>query len=280
MNINHICISESVVWQEGCDFKSALWHLSDIFEYISAFERKESIFYNEDIFDQYILENCTVAQCFYCEEDDELGEEKRLLAELIGRMSGYEEIAEPSSNIGIEFYPLPEEKKPCFRSICGLKDYLKQRRLILAELVSPLEFSTFMPTCFANSVFSDNILIGLKKIPDFDEMLVRKSIVEDLSVLNDYALEIYNEYYPDFKAMYQALDAKVLSAGPDPKHKKKLEFAFTYTDGDDTQTKMICCSPHTKLLRKNSNLRIYFYWKDDDVAPNKVLIGHIGGHPY
>lgn len=137
-----------------------------------------------------------------------------------------------------------------------------------------------MVKIFSNSIFSDNISTGLKKIANFDEALVRKSIVQDLGVLNDHALEIYDEYYPDFRAMYQALDAKVLSSGPDPKHKKDLIFEFTYTDGENIQTKKICCSPHTKLLRKDSNLRIYFLWKDDDISPNKVLIGYIGGHPY
>lgn len=280
MNINHLCISESVVWQEGCDFRSALCHLSDILEYISALECKETISYGQDFFDLDILENCTVTQCFYCDEDDELWEEKRLLAELINQMTDYEDTAEPCEKIGIEFYPLLDGKKPSFRSACGLRNYLEQRRSILAEIESPLEFYSFMLTCFSNSIFSDNISTGLKKIANFDEALVRKSIVQDLGVLNDHALEIYDECYPDFRAMYQALDAKVLSSGPDPKHKKDLIFEFTYTDGENIQTKKICCSPHTKLLRKDSNLRIYFLWKDDDISPNKVLIGYIGGHPY
>lgn len=41
------------------------------------------------------------------------------------------------------------------------------------------------------------------------------------------------------------------------------------------------CSPHLKLIRKDSNLRIYFYWKDDRIGNGKkVLIGRIGRHPY
>lgn len=36
-----------------------------------------------------------------------------------------------------------------------------------------------------------------------------------------------------------------------------------------------------KLIRPDSDLRIYFFWFDDEIEKEeKVLIGHIGGHPY
>ena len=45
--------------------------------------------------------------------------------------------------------------------------------------------------------------------------------------------------------------------------------------------KMVVCSPHLKLIRGGSNLRIYFEWCDKDVGNGeKVLIGRIGRHPY
>ena len=273
-------ISESAVWQKGSNFRESLIQLEKILEYLSSLKCRESISYQEDIFYQMILEHCTVLQCFDIEENDAFADEKRMLIGLLGRMTDYKDMIEPDHNVGIEFYPLPENKKPPFRSACGLTDYLSQRRTILAEIASPIEFYTFMSTCFSDSVFSDDVLTGLKKVSNFDEIAVRDAIVGDLSVLNDYALDIYYEYYPDFKEMFHALEAKVLGCGPDPKHKKKLFFKFTYEGHEGIQTKLVCCSPHTKLLRKDSNLRIYFSWKDDDVAPEKVLIGHIGRHPY
>lgn len=32
---------------------------------------------------------------------------------------------------------------------------------------------------------------------------------------------------------------------------------------------------------RDSNLRIYFFWFDEEIGKGeKVLVGHIGGHPY
>lgn len=43
----------------------------------------------------------------------------------------------------------------------------------------------------------------------------------------------------------------------------------------------VVCHPHFKLIRDDSDLRIYFQWKDSRVGNNeKVLIGRIGRHPW
>lgn len=269
-----------MVWSEAESFRTAVLQLRDILGYVLDYGHDESISYEEDFFEQPILEDCTVIQCFEVKECDEFSDEKRMLVELIGRMKSHEEIPEPCRSIGIEFYPLSEENKPPFRSACGLTEYLRQRRSILTEIESPPEFYAFMTTCFSDSIFSDNVLAGLKGITNFTDVRVREAIVGDLGVLNDYALKIYQDRYPNFQAMYQDLGTRVVGCGPDPGHKGKLKFLFTYEVDEDVHTKVVCCSPHTKLLCKNSNLRIYFTWKDDDVAPDKVLIGHIGRHPY
>lgn len=45
--------------------------------------------------------------------------------------------------------------------------------------------------------------------------------------------------------------------------------------------KSVLCEPHLKLNRPDSDLRIYFQWKDEDVGKGeKVLVGRIGRHPY
>lgn len=63
----------------------------------------------------------------------------------------------------------------------------------------------------------------------------------------------------------------------DPKHRDSLWFSFTY---EDLHTD-IRCEPHMKLIREDSDLRIYFYWKDNKIAEGKkVLIGRIGRHPW
>ena len=39
--------------------------------------------------------------------------------------------------------------------------------------------------------------------------------------------------------------------------------------------------PHFKLIRDDSDLRVYFWWQDDEVGDGKkVLIGRVGRHPW
>ncbi len=69
------------------------------------------------------------------------------------------------------------------------------------------------------------------------------------------------------------------------KHREHLWFPFTYIELLDGETvkreKAVLCEPHLKLIRRDSDLRIYFWWCDDKVGKGeKVLVGHIGRHPY
>lgn len=69
----------------------------------------------------------------------------------------------------------------------------------------------------------------------------------------------------------------------DPKHRSELIFRFQYEEDVQGQIvkheKMVECQPHLKLIRKDSDLRIYFYWKDSQVGNGeKVLIGRVGRH--
>ena len=72
----------------------------------------------------------------------------------------------------------------------------------------------------------------------------------------------------------------------DPGHKEFLKFPFSYSEKESdgreyVKVKKITCSPHMKLIRRDSNLRIYFFWFDEEIGKGeKVLVGHIGGHPY
>lgn len=64
-----------------------------------------------------------------------------------------------------------------------------------------------------------------------------------------------------------------------------MRFEFTYEkeiDGESFQRrKTIECQPHFKLIRDDSDLRVYFWWQDEDVGDGKkVLIGRVGRHPW
>ena len=81
------------------------------------------------------------------------------------------------------------------------------------------------------------------------------------------------------------LSSMLLECSGDPKHRESLFFPFTYYENlngiNTAQEKKILCEPHLKLIRRDSDLRIYFQWCDDQVGKGeKVLVGRIGRHPY
>ena len=165
-----------------------------------------------------------------------------------------------------------------------VNEYQEKRRELLAEITDVEEFADFMGTCFLNTVFSDNVLSAMRRIPKFRECT--KEIVSNLALLNDHAIEIYKRHNCDAGNAMKELSARAIKCTGDSAHKSYLKFPFSYTEKENSgeqrcQIKEVECSPHMKLIRPDSNLRIYFFWFDDDVGDGqKVLIGHIGGHPY
>ncbi len=168
--------------------------------------------------------------------------------------------------------------------VSTVDEYKDKRRKFLAELTDVGQFTEFMGSCFQNTAFSEDILTAMKRIPKFRDCT--KQIVFNLSLLNDHAIEIYEKYNCDGAMAMKELSVRAAECTGDPAHKAYLKFPFSYTeekDGGQRQymIKQVECSPHMKLIRPDSNLRIYFFWFDHDIGDGKkVLIGHIGGHPY
>lgn len=161
--------------------------------------------------------------------------------------------------------------------------YIEKRRNILAGISDVEEYYEFMPSCFMKCKFAENILEEMKYIKDFPKHT--EEITENLAVLNDNALDLYEKYHDNLSEAVKILSAKILECSNDPNHRNQLVFKFAYEQSQDAEKELayveIECSPHLKLIRKDSNLRIYFYWKDDRIGNGKkVLIGRIGRHPY
>ena len=156
--------------------------------------------------------------------------------------------------------------------------YKEKRREFLAKMHKVQDFRDFMKSCFINSEFSDDIGLALDKIPDFASH--SKEIVNNLALLNDQAIEIYKRNNGNEKAAMKELASRALDCSGDPKHKNKLKFPFSYEIEENGEkvayTAEITCSPHMKLIRRDSDLRIYFYWYDERIEKGKkVLIGRI-----
>lgn len=165
-----------------------------------------------------------------------------------------------------------------------IQEYAHQRQSFLRMMQDHKSYGKFMRTCFPNSVFADDCEQELAYIEDFEEHI--EEITDCLALLDEKAIKLYHKYQTNLsQAQYELQTMLQKTCAPDPKHKKYLRFEFSYeqeVDGEmQCQSKMIECQPHFKLIRDDSNLRVYFWWKDDVVGDGKkVLIGRVGRHPW
>ena len=283
MKIKNSFVQESFVWNghSDDDFRDAAIRLSDVADYLR--ELNEHICSQDDLYFIEILQGVSISDLFLSNETDPLNDEKQLVIEILKTVYHEEENEKFDDEIGLQFYTVENPVEGPARQSAGFAQYLFQRRGILAGCITCQEFSSFMKTCFPDIIFAEDIEKGIRGIPDFRYPCVREAIVHDLGILNDEGLSIYEKHYPQFEEMFKELSTKVLDCSPDkPENRKYLTFSFSYSlDSGETQIKAVFCSPHTKLIRRDSDLRIYFDWQDADVgARQKVLVGHIGGHPY
>jgi hypothetical protein len=250
------------------DLSECVLSLDGIYAYASDIGERLH-FDDGKLYEQEIKESVTLAAWLWYEPRDGSDKEyKDMLEQVLTKPIGKEQI-EFDASIDICLYP--------HEGCCSTaKQYVNRRRDILARIQNKNEFRGFMQSCFMNSVFSSQIATGLNTISDFSRHT--EEIVANLAVLNDEAVSIYKENKTYLAVAYDILSSKLLECAPDtPENARHLQYEFI----DEGNSEIVECSPHLKLVRRDSNLRIYFYWCHDNVGGGKkVLIGRIGTHPY
>lgn len=161
--------------------------------------------------------------------------------------------------------------------------YCEERQQILQSIKDAKQYTEFMRSCFPNSVFAEGCDEEFLHIKDFG--VHKEEITNCLKVLDQRAIALYEQYQDNLKEAMDCLTRELCTCAPDPKHEKDLLFTFCYEEEENgekiARTKEVVCSPHLKLIRDDSDLRIYFYWKDAEIeAGKKVLIGRVGRHPW
>lgn len=240
-------------------------------------QNKEKIIFDDNkIWDVNIGEDETFVNWLYGNYNAEEYDLVQLILELIGKDWKGEvdkNVTAKENSIAISF-----GKKD--KAVSNREEYLTKRRDYLNKTKNPEQYCEFMESCFPNSSFAKNIKSGLEGIQNFSNH--KEEITRNLTVLDKETLNLYEKYRENLKEAINILSTKLLSCSLDPKHRKELLFEFEYENEKNVvKQKYICCEPHLKLIRPDSDLRIYFYWKDEQIGDGKkVLIGRIGGHPY
>ena len=283
MQVDNIFVEETLKYTEEKpnlqDRENEIEDIFEIWEYCSQIQ--ERVKYSDNIWDQEVEPGVLFVEWLYSNQGQGNEDIRRALQELLDKES--EQIIQEQlyTEQGIERIQIGMGKYP--KAVWNKKGYIECRRKILSEIKNAEEYGEFMPSCFINSCFAEDILSGMRGIQNF--YLYAEEITRNLAVLNDEAITLYERYHDNLNEAMRILASKLLECSGDPRHRNSLLFPFVYEEqlnGENVARKKdILCEPHLKLIRRNSNLRIYFLWCDSDVGKGeKVLVGKIGGHPY
>lgn len=248
--------------------------LNEVADYCNSIGEK--IQYTDLLWEIYVEKDVSFMEYLFERKGEVREDDRRLLEEMLNKKWQYGSLRDSEQKILVSLGEYYEGKS-------NMREYLDYRRLLLSNITDVQEYEEFMHSCFPNSCFASNILKEMKNIENFPQNA--KEITDNLSVLDDNAIELYQHYHMNLKKAMDILTAKLLECSPDPSHVKELYFPFMYEEQingeNELKEKLVACSPHLKLIHKGSNLRIYFWWCDADVGNGrKVLIGRIGRHPY
>lgn len=279
MKVNNILKEESLDYSitglaltERMNDIKALDEVSDF-----CMKQKEKIEYGVSLYDVLVEPDMTLLDVLYSGRRAVSQDGLAMITELIDKKWKVKSSAEPYEKIIQCSLGKMEE------AVCNMEEYKAARQKILKTLTSQKEYLEFMKSCFSNSVFAEGFEEEFMHIKDFKQCM--EEITNCLQVLDNEAIGLYEEYKNNLQKAMEILTKKLCTCGPDPKHEKDLHFIFKY-EMEENGEEVICrkdivCSPHLKLIRDDSDLRIYFYWKDEDIYEGKkVLIGRIGRHPW
>lgn len=237
-------------------------------------EISEKIYHSDKLYEKEFIEGKLLGVWLY-ESDDENRDEKEFLSRMMQTWSR-DDVTPNENTINICFYKIPGTEKECLAQ--GKNEWFSVRRSHLNRCEAKDVFIAGLQSCFPNLCFSLTLEASLNSLHGFRNFV--SEIVKHLAILNDIALDYFHEH-----GERGALDRIGIDSGFDcslegnsERVRRYLTFDFLTDTGETIKVK---CSPHTKLIRPDSNARIYFSWKHEQIGNGtKLLIGRIGTHPY
>ncbi|MFB6466453.1 hypothetical protein ACE38V_06455 [Cytobacillus sp. Hz8] len=264
------------------DFENKIADFCDLLEYIV--NNNDVINVPEHFFESKIVGKITIAE--YLFEPQYASDYRELLFEYI-RQYKRVNILYP------DLYVLLDEKNnQSYKAIVGMLEnkyinedslYVNDKTMILSpyrfylgQLQSLEEFKIEFSHCFPNLIFHERVKQTLNAFNDIINH--SKELIRHLSILNDFAKELYVEIGGASDEIYARLKSEfnIISSGRGANEgldKFKCDF---YNKNKELES--VRCNPHTKLYYAHSDYRIYFNWGRDSIGNGEILIGHIGTH--
>lgn len=274
MEVNNILVEESLSYQySGHPISRRQDEVMELEKVISYCHKlQERLQYSEALWDIEVEEECTLYDIIYGTKSTLSKDVSDMLREMLTK-----KCRQKKEGNSIIYCSCGDYND----AAANLQEYANLRQEYLRQCQNHNEFGKFMESCFPNSKFADGCEDELKYIKDFERY--KEEIVKCLALLDKRAVELYKQYSNNLKEAGRILQAEMQRTCTlsDPNHKGELQFRFSYDEENVPVTKRIECQPHFKLIRDDSNLRVYFYWQDKNIEDGKkVLIGRVGRHPY
>lgn len=141
--------------------------------------------------------------------------------------------------------------------------------------------------CFPELLFSEDSFgnnnkgFGTNFQKDVFEKLYKQT-VDCLIALNNQTNELIrldvSNRISTLQTSLSNIECSGKGSNEDREYKKKV-YTIKEVNGEKTQVECeIICTPHFKLIRRDSNFRIYFSWGNDKIQAQKFIIVKVGSH--
>lgn len=256
-------------------------------DYDSAKKLEELILKIKSYSDTFLIPNCffdpdSDGETIY---DKEQNSALMLLAQIIGKCSVVDtEIGSINTEdyhncfIRIDKLDLGEEEA----AIHNNEELLKYYQDSAYELETFSDLFDWKNRCFPNLLFTEDsfgnnhMAFHNDSEPEYADLL--SQTLQCLTVLNNnrivyHAMEI-SEALPSMQAVLSGISCTGKGGNETQKYKKKVLAVKI-----DSQTEhTISCHPHFKLIRGDSDYRIYFSWGNKGIKENTFIVVKVGSH--
>lgn len=193
---------------------------------------REKLKYQDELWDVEVEEGVTFSDWLYSGKGTGCVDDRRRMQEIFSKSAVMCDLGMEDQQAIILVSCGPYEN-----TVCDKISYIEVRREYLSSIKDVEEYEAFMHSCFIDSIFAENIVREMKNIKNFSQN--SKEITKCLSVLNDEAISLYQQYRNHLSEAMNILSVKLCACGPDPKHEQSLNFPFQYEEL--LYGKKLCC---------------------------------------
>lgn len=136
--------------------------------------------------------------------------------------------------------------------------------------------------CFPSLLFTEDSFGNNHKAFSDDNPTVFCHLYEQaihcLAILNNQTDEFHSLSNEQKINALQTQASNIECTGKGRNEKQEFKKDVFITIDGSTQKRKLSCQPHFKLIRKDSDYRIYFSWGDNQIKHNTIIVVKLGNH--